>query len=115
MEFYLIYFLYLLISLTLTIFVGNHLHEHGKIWILNLLEDDIISFRVNDILLLLYRLLNIGYILFTLMNKVVPSGLVNAFTFLSERLGLIAIILASLHYQNILLIIVFSNFKNIRK
>jgi hypothetical protein len=111
MGFYFVYVIYLFLGLLLTIIVGNHLHKNGQPWICNLFTDKKLALRLNDILLLAYRLLNFGYILFTLMNGTVPQNLQITFEFLCNKLGLIIMALAFLHYQNIILLIIFSNLK----
>jgi hypothetical protein len=107
-----LYTIYFIISIWLTIIVGNSLHRHGRHWIHYLLEDEAMADRLNDLLLLAYRLLNVGYILYSLYgdheNKI---GIV----FLCNRLATIALTLAFLHYQNIVGILIFSHYKNKHK
>jgi hypothetical protein len=93
--------------------VGNNLHKYGRIWIIYLLEDTIMSEKINDLLLLGYRLLNIGYVLVTLMfDSLVAATAVESMEFLGRKLGLILLILAFLHFQNIGLLVLFSKLKN---
>ena len=65
---YIVHIIYLLTSLWLMIVVGNSLHKNGRVWIIDLLSDIHLSDKVNNTLLLLYRLVNVGYILITLMS-----------------------------------------------
>jgi hypothetical protein len=106
-----IYILYLFLSLCLVFYVGNHLHRHGKIWLEDLLTDTILANRINDILLLLYRLVNAGYILYTLLMYSAPQSITESLTFLTARLGIVTMALAYLHYQNIMVLIIFSKSK----
>ena len=106
-----IYIIYLIVSLYLTYFVGNHLYRNGIVWVDFLIGDTQLSIRINKILLLLYRLFNGGYIIYTLMNVSQPDSLNDSLSFLLTRVGLIAILLAYLHYQNIFLLLLFSHFK----
>ncbi len=106
------YLLYLLVSGWLTIIVGNSLHRNGEAWIMELMGDLPLSKKINNILLLGYRLINFGYILLTLMNN--EHGLDSIrlhVEFLATKLGLIITILGGLHLQNILLLFIFSKLK----
>lgn len=116
MESYIVYITYLLISLLLTIRVGNSLHYNGRPWIISLFHDVALSDKLNNTLLLLYRLVNIGYILLTLMGGG-PVGKTEyqIIEFLSARLGIIISILAFLHFQNIVLLIMYSKLKSKNK
>lgn len=115
MEYSFIYFLYLAASLFITIIVGNSLHRNGGIWIQYLLNGDITSNEINNLLLLAYRLLNIGYIVFTLMNAETPNDLKTCIAFFGNRMGFILLILSFLHFQNILILLIFSHYKNNKK
>jgi len=113
MKTYLIYLLYLVISVWLTLKVGNNLHRHGRLWIIDLIGDIQLSDRINDILLLGYRLINLGYLLLTLMlSRVSDASVAAMIHFLSAKLGLILLILAWLHFQNIGMLLLFSKLKS---
>lgn len=113
MAIYLIYFHYLTISLAITWYVGNDLHKNGRPWIIHLLRDTALSDRINDLLLLGYRLLNGGYILITMMSAHIAGfSFCDIVEFLSIKLAIILCILAWLHYQNIGLLILFSKLKS---
>lgn len=113
MKLLLVYFAYLLISSWLTYRVGNSLHTHGRPWIINLIGANDLADKLNDMLLLGYRLVNIGYILMTLLQGgLVADELPVIMEFFSHKLGLILLILAWLHYQNIIGLIIFSKLKS---
>lgn len=114
MEYYSAYIIYLFCSIALTLYVGNHLYRNGMVWVKSLLADQQLAVKINDLLLLLYRVLNIGYILFTLMASKTPDSLRQSIEFLIGKLGLITLILAVLHFQNIISIYIFSRFKTNR-
>ncbi len=107
-----LYLIYFSISIWLTLIVGNSLYKNGSLWIRHILDENTFADRLNDLLLLAYRLLNIGYILFTLATH---SEYSNAILFLSSRLSTITLMLAFLHYQNIIGIVIFSHLKNKHK
>ncbi|HZV70366.1 MAG TPA: hypothetical protein VFG10_12510 [Saprospiraceae bacterium] len=108
-----VYIFYIILSLWITIRVGNSLHKYGRPWIIYLIGEENLSDKVNDMLLLGYRLVNIGYILFTLMNgKPTLENMQSVIEFLSIKLGMIITLLAYLHYQNILMLYIFSKLKH---
>ena len=82
MEFEIVYIIYLVVSIYITIIVGNSLHKNGGVWIRHILNESIICDQINNLLLLAYRLLNIGYIIFTLMNTNTPYNMKSCFEFL---------------------------------
>ncbi|HLF62105.1 MAG TPA: hypothetical protein VI603_00025 [Saprospiraceae bacterium] len=113
MKIFLIYLLYFLVSTWLMLKVGNSLHRNGRHWIVDLIRDIQLSDRINDILLLGYRLINLGYLLMTLMlSRVREESMAAIVEFLSAKLGLILMILAWLHFQNIGLLLLFSKLKS---
>ncbi len=113
MKTFLIYLLYFLVSIWLTYRIGNSLHRNGRQWIIDLIGDIQLSDRINDILLLGYWLINMGYLLITLMlSWVRDESLAAIIEFFSAKLGLILLILAMLHFQNIGLLLLFSKLKS---
>lgn len=107
------YIAYFLISMYLTYQVGKNLHKHGKPWIISLIGPGKLSERLNDLLLLGYRLVNMGYILLTLLQgKLVTEETYEIIEFFSVKLGVILLILTWLHYQNIFGLILFSKLKS---
>jgi hypothetical protein len=102
---------YLTISIVLTIHVGNLLHKYGLIWVLDLGFDDDLSHRINDMLLILYRLLNVGYVLFTLLWVDVPTDTRGGLEYVSFRLGIIIIGLGLLHIKIMTVLFYFSHKK----
>jgi hypothetical protein len=108
-----IYLVYFIASIWLTIRVGNSLHRHGRPWIISLIGDEQLSDRINDLLLLGYRLVNIGYLLITLMTGgLIFTSIATIIEFLSIKLGMILMLLAGLHFQNIFLLVLFSKLKS---
>ncbi len=108
-----VYLVYFIASLWLTIKVGNSLHRHGRPWIISLIGDERLSDKINDLLLLGYRLVNIGYLFITLMTgAVIVTSITAIMEFMSIKLGMILMLLAGLHFQNIFLLVLFSKLKS---
>lgn len=112
MKIILIYVTYFLISAWLTYWVGNSLYKNGRPWIINLIGAVPLADKINNMLLLGYRLINIGYILLTkLQGSHVSLEVKTIMEFFSVKLGLILLILAWLHFQNIFGLFLFSKLK----
>ncbi len=107
-----VYIIYFVISLLLLIYVGSHLHRHGSYWISYIINNDhVLATKVNDVLLLLYRTFNVGFLIYTLMSRENNDHFIELFNFFFDKIGFLLISLAYLHYQNIVLILIFSHFK----
>ena len=109
------YIAYLLISVFVTIIVGNKLHRDGGIWIASLLGDKIFSERLNNLLLLGYYLVNIGYIFYAFTSWGILQNWVDVLEVLSQKISRILLILGYLHYQNIILIHIFFTYNLLKK
>ncbi len=95
------YIIYLVITIYITFYVGKQCHSNGKVFIHGIFNDIQIGDAVNNILLVAYYLVNIGYAI--LMVSIWPtitstSHLLNE---LSQNIGQIVLLLALLHYLNI--------------
>lgn len=91
--------------------MGNHLHRHGKLWLEFIYPDFIIANKINDVLLLLYRVVNAGYIIYTLLMFRQANNFKEGVEFLATRFSYVVVALAFLHYQNILILFIFSQRK----
>ncbi|MGL4629570.1 MAG: hypothetical protein ACRCVT_00080 [Leadbetterella sp.] len=109
------YSLYILISVFVTVYVGYKLHKDGGVWILSIVKDDTIGVRLNNLLLMGYYLVNIGFIFYTLATPMTLETFTQAIQVVGKKLGIILLILAYLHYQNIILIYIYFTFKHQKK
>lgn len=105
------YIIYLLIGLVVTFFVGRDLHRKGYFLILDLFEHEGFTQTINNLLLVLYYLLNMGYITITLLEIGEVNTLIQLIEKLSLRIGLILFILGSLHFNNIIVLQLLSKKK----
>ncbi len=98
------YLIYLSISGIITIYVGKDLHKNGYHLILNLFKEIHLSKTINNILLMGYYLVNIGYIAITIQQfEAIPNTL-EMMQALSQKIGIILLILGSLHINNIIVL-----------
>lgn len=96
------YSFYLLISIALTIWVARTLFRNGKIFLVDIFHGNKeLADSVNNLLLVGFYLINIGYAVYTLQ---VTSDILNVqqvIERLSLKIGLIILILGSMHFFNL--------------
>jgi hypothetical protein len=99
----LLYSLYLLITIVLTIWVARTLFRNGKVFLIEIFHGDKeLSQAVNNLLLVGFYLVNIGYAVYTLR---VEYNLFNSRQLIEElslKTGAIILILGGMHFFNML-------------
>ena len=97
---------YILISLGLTVWVGRTLHKNGRIFLLeNYADNTVLADAINNMLLVGFYLINIGFIAFTMrVAGVPPMSWTQAAEFLSVKIGFIAIVLGVMHFALMLIL-----------
>lgn len=93
------YAIYLIITVVLVFWIGKKLHRDGAVWLSHLFDGHAMGLRLNNLLLLGYYLVNIGFAVYTLTNW---DYSIHPFLELGRKVGSILLILTYLHYQNIL-------------
>lgn len=105
------YTIYFSISAFVTIFVGKSLHKNGYHLILDLFEHQEFTRTTNNILLIGYYLVNLGYVAITIASFRLITTVTTLFEVLSYRIGTILFILGILHINNILTLTLLSKRK----
>ena len=100
------YLLFLGISSYITIDVGRRCFNSGKVYLEYLIKDKDFCLTVNRILLGSYYLVNLGYIALNLSFWKKISNWEALLTTVSVRIGMIVLILCTLHFINILMLYV---------
>ncbi len=104
------YLLYLLLTITLTIWVARTLFKNGKVFLIDIFHGNHeLADSVNNLLLVGFYLVNIGYAVYTLQvnyNIIDARQLIES---LSVKVGLIILILGAMHFFNLYI------FFNLRK
>jgi hypothetical protein len=96
------YILYILLSCSIVILVGNWCYKNGEIYILNYFPDDInFGNGINRLLRLAYYLLNLGLAIWSLHSMREIENSVEVILEISNRLSFILLMIASLHFINI--------------
>lgn len=96
------YSLYFIVTLSITIWVANTLFKNGKVFLIDIFHGNKeLADSVNNLLVVGFYLINIGYAVFTLK---LTNNITNAQEIienLSFKIGLIILILGAMHFFNL--------------
>ena len=94
------YLAYIFFSLGITIWVGRTLNRNGRIFLLeNYADKPQLADAINQMLLVGFYLINIGYIAYTMrIRGTGPADWAQGLEFLSTRIGAMAIVLGVMHF-----------------
>lgn len=96
------YCFYLVITIALTVWVARTLFKNGKVFLIDIFHGNKeLADSVNNLLLVGFYLVNIGYAVYTLQ---VTSSIINfqeVIERLSLKIGLIILILGAMHFFNL--------------
>jgi hypothetical protein len=96
------YIAYLLITISLTIWVARTLFKNGKIFLVDIFHGNAaLADNVNNLLLVGFYLINIGYAVYTLTITNPINNVKDIFEILSVKIGLIILILGIMHFLNL--------------
>lgn len=104
------YSVYLLATILLTIWVAKTLFKNGKIFLVDIFHGNReLADSVNNLLLVGFYLINIGYAVYTLKVEANIINVQQVIESLSIKIGLIILILGGMHFFNLYI------FFNLRK
>jgi hypothetical protein len=104
------YLMYLVITIALTIWVARTLFKNGKVFLVDIFHGHKeLADSVNNLLLVGFYLINIGYAVYTLQVSYNIINLQQLIESLSLKVGLIILILGAMHFFNLYI------FFNLRK
>jgi hypothetical protein len=104
------YLMYLVITIALTIWVARTLFKNGKVFLVDIFHGNKdLADSVNNLLLVGFYLINIGYAVYTLQVSYNIINLQQLIESLSLKVGLIILILGAMHFFNLYI------FFNLRK
>ena len=98
------YGLYLPIILFITIRVGWLFYKNGEVFLLTIFDQHPIAYVTNKVLLVGYYLVNIGGSVVAISFWGEVESLLEVWNSLSTTLGLLLLLLALMHYNNIFLL-----------
>ena len=97
------YLTYLGLSIGLTIWVARTLHRNGRIFLLDAFHGNApLADSVNQLLVVGFYLINVGYIAIALKTTEPLSNLRQMIELESYKLGVVALILGAMHFFNIM-------------
>jgi len=96
------YLTYLLISVTLTIWVARTLYKRGAIFLVDAFHGNReLADSVNHLLVVGFYLINIGFVSLALKTADVINTSRGAIELLSDKMGMVLLILGGMHFFNL--------------
>lgn len=97
------YLVYLLVSVTLTIWVARTLHKRGAIFLVDAFHGNAeLAASVNHLLVVGFYLINIGFVTLALKTTAQVGNSRAAIELLSDKLGVVLLALGGMHFFNLL-------------
>lgn len=97
----LLYGFYLLLSIVITIWVARTLFKNGKLFLIDIFHGNAeLAGAVNNLLLVGFYLINIGYAVYTLKVMSAVDEARQVVEILSLKIGAIILILGGMHFFN---------------
>ena len=97
------YAAYLLISIALTVWVARTLHKNGRVFLIDSFGGHTeLADSVNQLLVVGFYLINIGFVAFALKESRRPQDLAETIEALSTKVGLVLLVLGFMHFFNLL-------------
>jgi len=104
------YFVYLALSLGITIWVAKTLHKNGRIFLIDAFHgNEAMADSVNHLLVVGFYLVNIGYVTLALKSAGTLTDLRQSIELVSGKLGYVLVVLGLMHFGNLF---VFSRMRN---
>ncbi len=104
------YTIYIIFTLSVTIWVGNTLYKKGRTFLMEAFHnDEEKAGSVNHLLRVGFYLLNIGFLLLFLSTGKMPDSIIGMIEQLSTKIGFALLFLGGMHFFNMF------NFNNMRK
>lgn len=107
------YLIYLMITVFITVWVGRAFHKNGIHYILSIFKEEKIAHAINNVLLIAYYLVNIGYAITKISTWRSTTNLAELISSLSINLASIFLLLAILNYVNIGVLAIIRYYKSI--
>ena len=96
------YLTYLIISVTLTVWVARTLHKHGRIFLVDSFQgNEPLADSINHLLVVGFYLINIGYVSMALKYGEKPQDFAGLLEALSTKVGVVLLVLGGMHFFNL--------------
>lgn len=96
------YTLYLILAVTMTIWVARTLHKNGRIFLVDCFRGNTdLADSVNHLLVVGFYLVNIGFVSLYLKTTEEIAGARGVFEVLSGKMGVVLLMLGGMHFFNL--------------
>jgi hypothetical protein len=96
------YLIYLLLSIAITVFVGQTLHRHGRLFLIDVFHGNVpLADTVNHLLLVGFYLLNIALVLLLMRTQTELPQELSLAEFLADKLAVVFVTLGVMHFFNV--------------
>lgn len=98
------YALYLAIAIPVTIWVARTLHKSGRVFLVECFQGNTeMADSVNHLLVVGFYLVNIGFVTLYLKLDHMVAGTTGIFEALSNKIGIVLLVLGAMHFFNLFL------------
>ena len=96
------YSLYLILAVSMTVWVARTLHKNGRIFLVDCFNGNTdLADSVNHLLVVGFYLVNIGFVSLYLKSTEEISGARGVFELLSGKMGIVLLMLGGMHFFNL--------------
>lgn len=97
-----VYVIYAVISVCLTVWVARTLHKNGRVFLIEAFQgSEERADAVNHLLVVGFYLVNLGFVLLFLKSGERPETAVEGIEYCAWKLGIVMLILGAMHFFNI--------------
>ena len=108
--------IFLMISITLTVWVGRTLSRNGRVFLVDSFgRNEAVADSINRLLVLGFYLINFGLVSLFLRFGDRPGNLVEFVELMSIKVGLVFLLLGLMHFLNMFIFTVFKRATNMNK
>ncbi len=96
------YLAYLFISIAVTVWVARTLMRNGRVFLVDtFLHNEPLADAVNNLLVVGFYLINVGYVALALRYGERPTELAGSIEIISTKVGLVLLVLGGMHFFNL--------------
>jgi len=99
-----LYLVYVLASVAMTLYVGRTLHRNGRRFLVDVMADEGLGDSVNHLLLVGFYLVNLGAAALLINTADTPGTPADTVRTLVTMLGLVLLTLGTLHFGNLIVL-----------
>jgi hypothetical protein len=98
------YVVYIVVSVILTVWVGDTLHRNGRPFLVSVFKEDGLADSVNRLLVVGFYLVNFGAAAILINTGGEPPGVADMLKQTVTRIGVVLLVLGFMHFNNLLLL-----------